>query len=212
MRYNRKSIRVVTGPASLAVSLADMKLYLAVESTADDALITDFIEVATESVKQYIRQSVMQETLELTMDGFAPYQDDALLALGPGVHTAHYGSLVSLGNEFDLPFSPIQSVTSITTYNRANTSAVFDASNYNADLQSGRVYLNEGVTWPDNLRDREAVKVEFVAGWTAIPKPVLQAIKQMVSIMYECRELCELPAGCRAILDPYRRMDNLAWS
>jgi hypothetical protein len=211
MRYNRKSIRVVTGPASLAVSLDDMKLFLAVESTADNALITDFIEVATESVKQYIRRGVLPETLEFTMDGFSPYQDEALLALGPGVHTAHYGSLVSLGNQFDLPFAPLQSVTSVTTFNRSNTSAVFDAASYNVDLQSGRVYLDESVTWPDNLRDREAVKVVYVAGWTDIPKPILQAIKQMVSIMYECRELCELPAGCRAILDPYRRMDELAW-
>jgi hypothetical protein len=211
MRYNRKSIRVVTGPASLAVSLDDMKLFLAVESTADNALITDFIEVATESVKQYIRRGVLPETLEFTMDGFSPYQDEALLALGPGVHTAHYGSLVSLGNEFDLPFTPLQSVTSVTTFNRSNTSAVFDSASYNVDLQSGRVYLDESVTWPDNLRDRQAVKVVYVAGWTDIPKPILQAIKQMVSIMYECRELCELPAGCRAILDPYRRMDELAW-
>ena len=211
MMYNRKSIRTITEPTGLAVSLVDMKLFLAVEGAADDALITDFIEVATESVKQYIQRSILTETLEFTMDGFTAGNDDAMLSLGAGTHTGHRASIMGAPGEFDLPFPPVASVTSLTTYSVANVAAVFDAASYKFDGNTGRLYLNEGYTWPTDLRARSAVVVEYVTGFAIIPKPILQGIKQMVAIMYECREICELPEGCKAILAPYRRMDAMAW-
>jgi len=208
--YNRRTVSIITPPASPPVSVAEVKGMLVLTGTEDDNLIAAFIEAATDAARQYLRRSIVTETLELRMDGFPGHGDEAVVALGPGMHTAHYPSLVNWGGKIDLPFGPVQSVVSITTWNRANVDEVFDADNY--ELGQDDVYLNEGRTWPVNLRHRNAVAVRYVSGYDPVPEAVRQGIKQHVLAMYECREGCEMPPACRAIFAGYRRVDALGWS
>lgn len=214
-RLNRKSIEVITAPAAQVVSVADMKAYLRVDTSDDDDLISDFIDAAQESMKQYLRRALITETLELTMDGFGQNQDDPLLSLGAGVHTGSYPYLTGYGNEFDLPFAPIQSITSIKTFNRSNAESTLSSDKYELDEQGGRVYLNEGETWPSNLRHREAVKVRYTAGYgdaaTDIPAPIVQAVKMHVGMMYDCRGMCELPESCKRLVDGYKLYDGFGF-
>lgn len=214
-RVNRKSLNIITAPAVLAVSVADMKSYLRVDTSDDDDLIQAFIESATEYIKQYIRRSLITETLELTMDGFGTAEYDPLIKLGAGVHTGSYAYLTGYGNEFDLPFCPIQSITSIKTYDRDNTESTYSSANYELDETGGRVYLNEGYTWPSNLRAREAVKVRYVSGYgdagSDIPAPITQAIKLYVGKMYDCREACEMPDMCKSLLAAYKLYDDMGY-
>jgi hypothetical protein len=209
--YNRKSIRIITPPAALPVTLQEVKAMLVIDGNDDDAMLTAFMQAATDAARQYIRRSIVTETLELVMDGFNRTGDDAALTLGPGVHTVHYPSLVASGAELELPFGPVASITSITTYNRANAATVFDAGAYY--LAQDRVVLNESNIWPTDLRRRDGVVIRYVSGTAPgdVPPSIRQAIKQHVLAMYECREGCEMPAACRAILAGYRRMDGLGW-
>jgi hypothetical protein len=194
-----------------------MKDYLRVTTSDDDALIDDFVSSATEQVKQYIRRSLITETLKLTMDGFGDNADiDARLdSLGAGVHTVSRNYILGRPHEVDLPFLPIQVINSVTTYDRSNNSSVFSSSKYELDETGGRLYLNEGETWPDNLRSREAVEINYDAGYgdspSDVPAPIVQAVKQQVGKMYDCREACELSDACKGILAPYKIMDNLAY-
>lgn len=212
MRFNRKSAYVTTSTDDPAVSLADMKAVLRVDGTADDDQITAYIAAATEAVKQYTRLALLTETFVFKMDGFTePGGDDRLAALGPGVHTAYVSYILGGGETVDLPFPPLQSVTSVVTYDRANNATTVDASTYRVDLQSGRIYLNEGETWPIDLRAQDAVQITYVAGYGSgsIPLPIVEAIKMYVEALYDgCGELNE---KARAMLASYRRMDSLAW-
>lgn len=208
-RYNRKTVAVITPPSTLAVSLSDMKAYLVVEGSTDDALLTAFIKAATEAAKQYLKRAIVSETLELTMDGFETFNDDLVVELGPGMHTISYPYLLGGSDTIDLPFPPVQSVTSIKTFDRANTESTFNSANYQLDGPSGRVFLNDGVTWPENLRDRAAVKVRYVAGYAATPEPIIQGIKQHVAAMYECREACAMPEVSRSIMAGFKLYDGL---
>ena len=213
MRYNRKSITVTDSSDSPAVSLEDMKKFLRVDGAADDDIITAYIQTATEAVKNYCQRAILTETFVFTADGFtSPDGDERLLALGQGTHTASVPYVLGGYDSFDIPFPVIQSVTSVTTFDRDNTSSVFDSAKYIVDFQTGRITLNEGETWPVNLRDTNAVQVTYVAGYGSgnIPSPVLEAIRGYVTQMYD---------GCagatdkfRALLAPYRRMDHLAWA
>jgi hypothetical protein len=184
---------------------------LVIDGPQDDMMLTAFIQAATDAARQYMRRSIVTETLEVMMDGFARADDSASIALGPGVHTVHYPSLISGGAEVELPFGPVASVVSVTTYDRVNAASVFDAASYY--LAQNRVVLNEGNTWPTDLRRRDAVAIRYVSGDAVgnVPPAIRQAIKQHVLAMYECREGCEMPAACRAILAGYRRMDGLGW-
>lgn len=212
MRYNRKSVFVLASADSPAVSLADMKVFLRVDGSGDDDIITAYIATATEAVKQYLRQAILTETLVFKADGFTDgHGDDNLLALGPGVHTASRPYVLGGGDTLELPFPPLQYVTSIVTYDRSNNASTYDASRYQVDLTSGRIYLDEGETWPSDLRAQDAVQVTYVAGYGSgdIPPPILEAIRMYVTSMYEgCAGMTD---QAKSLLAPYRRADELAW-
>lgn len=212
MRFNRKSAYVSVPSTRLAVALFDIKEFLRVDFSADDAVITAYINTATEAIKQYLRRAILIETYVFKADGFAyAGADDRLLALGPGAHTASVPYVLGGGETLDLPFAPLQSVTSVVTYDRGNNAATFDASKYQVDLQSGRIYLNEGETWPTNLRAQDAVQVTYTAGYGvgSIPAPILQAIRMYVEQLYDgCDGMTE---EVKRLLAPYRRMDELSW-
>jgi hypothetical protein len=212
MRFNRKSVYVTTSADSAVISLSDMKVFLRVDGTADDALITSYTATATEAVKQYTRRAIQTETFVFKADGFTEVSDDRLLQLGPGVHTGSRPYLLGGGDTLDLPFPPLQSVTSVVTYDRGNNAATYSASKYQVDLQSGRIYLNEGETWPSDLRAQDAVQVTYVAGYGfgSVPEPILQAIRLQVQGMYD--GTCEgLTAETMRLLAPYRLLDQLAF-
>ena len=210
MIYNRKTVLVITAPASYGVTAADMEAFLNLSSGQDTALLTAFIAASYDQIRQYLRRSIITETLELRMDGFPGYDEGRELALGPGVHEVSIPWLTNYGGRaIDLPFGPVASITSITTYDRASDAAVFDADLYEHDRT--RVYLNEGATWPTSLRQRDAVAIQYVSGEASPPAAIIQGIKQHVAAMYECREGCDIPAACKAALAAYRRLDPMGF-
>lgn len=210
MIYNRKTVQIITAPASYGVSAADMEAMLNLASGQDTALLNAFIAASYDQIRQYLRRSIITETLELRMDGFPGYDDSRELALGPGVHEVSIPWLTNGGGRaIDLPFGPVASVTSITTYDRANDGSVFDADLYEHDRT--RVYLNEAATWPVNLRQRDAVAIRYVSGEATPPAAIVHGIKQHVAVMYECREGCDIPAACKAALAGYRRLDTMGF-
>lgn len=212
MRYNRKSVSVTASSDNRAILLFDMKRFLRVDGAGDDDIIGSYIDTATEAVQQYLRQAILTQTFVFKADGFTDgYGDDRLLALGPGVHTASRPYILGGGETLDLPFPPLQSVTSVVTYDRGNNASTYSASRYRVDLTSGRIYLNEGETWPSDLRAQDAVEVTYVAGYGSgsIPTPILEAIRMYVQSMYEgCAGMSD---QAKALLAPYRRADELAW-
>jgi len=216
MFYNRKSLKVITpfsdNPEKV-ISLSDMKNYMRVDGTTDDNLINDFIDIATEAAKQYMRRAIITETLELILDRPSNSGFDEVDRLGDGVHNTTRQSVYGYGNEIDLPFLPIQSITSIKTFDVTNAETTVSAAFYTLDGDGGRVFLNSGNVWPSNLRDRAAMKIRFVAGYgsvpSAIPAGIRQAVRQHVSYMYECRQSCEMPPACQALLQSYRLLDDM---
>lgn len=212
MRFNRKSVYVTASNDSPAISTATMKTFLRVDTSDDDTVIAAYVTTATEAIKQYLRLALLTETFVLKADGFAyAGADDRLLALGPGVHTASVPYVLGGGETLDLPFPPLQSVTSVVTYDRGNNSSTFSNTKYQVDLQSGRIYLNEGETWPTDLRAQDAVQVTYVAGYGSgsIPAPILQAIRSYVEQLYDgCEGMTD---EIKRLLAPYRRADELAW-
>jgi hypothetical protein len=213
-RYNRRSLRRIDGPIGEAVTLAEARAWIVDPPAGDNALIVDLITAATDMVERYLAVSLLEQTLELRLDGFPGDADENLLALGPGVHTASLSFVLSGTGEIELPAGPIQSVESIVATMRDNSTVTVDPATYSLDGEGWRVFLNDGQVWPVDLRARDAVRVQYVAGYGAgnIPAPILQAIKQHIAVMYEHRGGCELGGGVQALLDPYKRVDLLMWS
>ncbi len=215
MRFNRKTVKTKTPPTALAVNLSDMKIYLRVDGTDDDTLITDLIKSSSEVIKNYLRRPLISETFEFFMDAFGDDNngDEKLISYGSGEFVGSRNHILGEGDYIELPFPPIKSVTSITTYDRLNVGTVFSSTSYQIDELGGRIYLNEGYSWPDNLRNKEAIKIEFIAGFgdteASIPLPIKQAIKEYTSCIYDCKSDCDITN--KRTLSPYRLIDYLGF-
>lgn len=213
LRYNRKSLTVSVDSDVPVLSVDEMKQHLRGANDDDNTIIADYINSATELVSQYLRVSLRTKTLILTADGFgAEDADDQLAALGAGIHTGSYAAITGGAGQFDLPMGPVQSVTSVETFDRANAATTFSSANYTVDGAGARIYLDEGVTWPTSLRDHEAVKITYVAGYGAVnvPTPIVDAIREVVRARYDgCGSA--LSDAIKYTLSPYKRLDNLGY-
>jgi len=183
-----------TGPATTAISLAEAKAFLRVDSDYDDdnSYITSLIGVATNVVEQFTRRRLITQTYNIYYDEFPPYMD------------------LQVGN--------VASVTHVKYYDTNNTLQTLDTSEYDVDIRvkPGRIYQAEDGNFPDTYERANSVEVEFVVGSAA--SDVEDAIKQAMYIVigryYENRQdvvmgtqVNELPLMVDHLLTPYRLLE-----
>lgn len=207
---NRKSYKSTVVSSDEVISLASVKAFLRIDQNDDDAMIESFIDAAIDHAEKLMRRSIRTQTIVLTMDSFPYGEDDRMARLGPGVFQFPQ-SFITGGSDFlDLAHPPVNSVTSVVTYDEANSPTTMPSAQY--FLDENRIVLNTGYNWPTSLRSIAAIKITYEAGYgAALPYPVSMAIKQHVSAMYDCRSGCELPSHALNALSPYIVMDQLAW-
>ncbi len=183
-----------TGPATTAISLAEAKAFLRVDSDYDDddAYITSLIGVATNVVEQFTRRRLITQTYNIYYDEFPPFMD------------------LQVGN--------VASVTHVKYYDTDNTLQTLNTSEYDVDIRvkPGRIYQAEDGNFPDTYERANSVEVEFVVGSAA--SDVEDAIKQAMYIVigryYENRQdvvtgtiASELPLMVDHLLTPYRLLE-----
>jgi uncharacterized phiE125 gp8 family phage protein len=177
--------KVSTPPASEPISLSEAKLYLRVDTSADDALIAALITAARESVELYTSRALVTQTVTQKLDCFPSFG-------------------------FRLAVHPVASITSIV-YKDSNGSdqtlsdTVYMLDNY--DLPNA-VVLKANQMFPTTYLEDNAVTVTFVAGEAAasVPKAILQAIYLTLTDFYENRTnyVKRLPTAAEYLLNQYR--------
>ncbi len=188
--FNYKLIDAVD---ALPLTVAEVKLYLRVSNTADDALIEELIETASLCCESYTRRVLITKT-------FRTYRD---CWLRPYI---------------ELRKSPLQSIESVKYYDTENVLQTLDASNYyttdEPDYYSKILYTQDA-TLPSLYKRLQAIEIEFKAGYgdTAddIPADLKLAMKQHIAMMYENRGDCAdatcsnmLPATAKNIYNKYK--------
>jgi len=175
------------------VDILEVKNHIRLEPgiTEDDALINALITAARTYVENDINRSLVSQTWQIVFDHF-PNKD-----------------------ELWLPKGPLISVTSITTYDEANTASVLSTAAYFVDTYGDRVSLVYGYSWPTDLRHHNGVVIEYVTGYgtkaTDIPQPIKQAMLMLVGHWYENREatsyskIDSVPMAVGALLAQYKR-------
>lgn len=188
-------LNLVTPPAVEPVSVADVKAHLRVDIDDDDTLLGGLITAAREWCEMFTWRAFIEQTWDYGLGGWP-------------------------ARAIAVPRPNLLSVTSVTYYDEANASAVFNSANYYVDTLSkpGRIVLNAGSNWPSaTLRPVNGVIVRFVAGFgdegTDVPEAIRTAIKLLVGDLYENREstivaqgvsVVDAPFGVKALLMPYR--------
>lgn len=142
---------LVTAPSYQPLSLNEAKLFLKVDTTADDPLIESQIRAATEYAELFTQSAFVQRTLDDKRDG------------------APCGLIV-------LEKPPVQSITSITYVDSSGDTQTWSSSNYRTDLPSdchkARIEPAYGVSYPSVRDVINSFTIRQVSGYTATPKSV----------------------------------------
>ena len=205
-------ITVVTEPTTDPLDVQDVKNFLRLDENEDEMYVRSLIGSAREYVESYCNISLINRTLKFSLDYL--YEVDVPLwegtRLGPDITIRK--------TVIDLPNSPVSSVTSITTFDDADTGTVFAASKYYVDTSAkpARVVLRNGETWPTALRVGNAIEIVYVAGFGSSPRQVPESIRlamlQYIAFMYEHRGDFErfpaptMPSSVDTLLMPHRIM------
>lgn len=183
-------------PYTEPVTLDEIKDHLRiVDFTDHDSQLIGLITASREWVESYTGRALIQQTWKYYLQDWPS------------------------GDEFELPFPPLQSVTSIKYTDSDDDETEWDSTEYEVDTDSepGRVILAYGYTWPSTtLHPKNPIKVEFVAGYDSegspadylvnIPQAIKAAILLDIEINYDrAKPDIEIFKDRRdALLAPYR--------
>lgn len=185
------ALRRTANPAAEPVSLAEAKLHLRVDHSADDALIAVLITAAREQAEHRTQRSLIDQQWTLTLDAFP---DAIRLRMGR-----------------------VTAISEVRYVDTAGAAQVMNPAGYQLDNASeiaNWLFPAAGYAWPDTLDQPNAVAVVYRAGAasaTDVPAAVKQWILLLIGQWYAGREagvekaISEQPrAFWDGLLDPLR--------
>ena len=192
-------ISINTAPAVEPISLTDAKLHLRLAtSAAGAAAYTDEDDWLTREIKTARKKAEDRTNRALINQTWEAYLDD-----WPG------------GEVIDLPFSPLQSVTSVKYRLEDDSGYDNTFSDYATDTKDepGRIVLLDGYSWPsETLYEVNPIQIIFVCGYGAaaanVPSGIKSAILLMITNAYEHRGTIESGTTISRIDDA---LDGLLW-
>lgn len=208
------SLRLVTAPATEPISLAEAKGHLRVDHTDDDATITFLITASrqyVDAISGWLGRALITQTWELVIDAFPTGQAQCCWPAAPVMATSSIA--------IEIPFPPLQSVTSIKYFDVAGIEQTMPATDYVVDTVSAPGWIVPVTSWPATLAAINAVTIRFIAGYgpaaTDVPAPIRQALLLMTGLYYENREqviaqyegsatVLPLPLGVESLLSAFR--------
>ena len=186
-----KSFVVDTASTTAIITTAEAKQHLKVDTSADDTLIDDLVQAATESAQIFTNRYFTNTTLNQFGDNWC-----------------------DLSTLFK---SPVSSVVHIKYYDSDNTQQTLATSVYQKDLehQPSRIGLKPNQSFPSLAGRINAVECQYVVGYGSAASDVPTAIKQAVLLTvgnwYENRQevvvgrtATELPKSAQYLLEQYK--------
>lgn len=83
----KRALKRSAPPLTEPLSLAEAKLYLRVDGSTEDGVITDMIVAVREAAEEYLHKSLVTQSWVLTYEGYAP--NCVMLAKGPVQAISH---------------------------------------------------------------------------------------------------------------------------
>ena len=185
------SIKVITPATAEPLSLTEVKEFLRVDSSDEDATLNIMISAAREMCETYTRQILMTTTIDEVGDAF------------PSVNYNSITEYISLSR------SPIQSITSVSYLDDAGATQTVSSSDYTSDLISQPSRLDPVTSWPTASVEVNAVTIRYVVGYTSasdVPAPIRQGIMLAIASMYENRMdgVKRFPTASEYLWNPFR--------
>lgn len=174
-------------PVVTPVSLGEAKAHCRITHSDEDALITDLIGAAVSMVEDYCGRSIMAQTWQLTLDGFA--------------------------ERIILPRGPVSAISGFTYLDADGASTTVPATIYAEDLDADpqAIVREPRQSWPSPGDYVNPVTITYTAGYSTVPAAIKQAILMLVASWYQNRStllsgssVAEMPLGTMALLQNHR--------
>jgi uncharacterized phiE125 gp8 family phage protein len=182
---------LVTGPVLEPVSLEDLKLWLRIDTSEEETLLTALITSARLIVEAVTRRILITQTWRLV------------------------GSAWPIDEVLPLSLSPVQSVASARIFDEAGTPTSIDLAKLTLETTGNDFALRFKNDLPTPTRPFSGIEIECVCGYgnaEAVPEPLRLAIRMIATYWYENRgdivqtTVDNLPPGVKSLLQPYKRI------
>ncbi len=117
-------------------------------------------------------------------------------------------------NYIEVPYNPLQSISSVTVLSSEAISSSFSSTSYLVDTKSlrGRIILDYGESWPiTTLYPMNPIQIQFICGYGDLPEDVPERIRQAILIqiadLYQNRQTILQGQNIQR-LDTYERLLN----
>jgi uncharacterized phiE125 gp8 family phage protein len=180
------TITIVTPPASEPVSLAEAKLFLRVDHTAEDTLIATLIGAAREAVEAGIGRSLITRRVRESLDVWR--------------REAVNGALLGSG--------PVTNVVAVRLLADNGSQSLIDPERYRLDGHRDRPRLVFPSGFPATIRTAGGIEIEYDCGYADEPDELPVALRiatlQIVASLYELRGgEAGIPETARALMRPF---------
>lgn len=176
-KYPPRLLTLVTPPQYEPLTLAEAKLFLRVDGSEEDTLISHLVAAAREKAEGWMRRSLLTQTWKLQQQYVA-------------------------GQRVKLPLGPVQSVESVSVV-RLGVTIALDAEDYDYYPESAEIAVDTGMD-ADRVMIEYHAGYEDIG---QLPTVIKQAVLHMVAHYYHHRESAEdMPAEAKRLLMDFREM------
>jgi uncharacterized phiE125 gp8 family phage protein len=184
---------LIAPPATEPLTLAETKLFLRVDGTAEDDLVNALIKAARAHVETVTARALITQ-------GWRAFRDQ-----WPSKRVLR------------IPRAPVISLDALTVHDEDGAAHLVDPSAYRLDKASvpARLQVSDAAPVPGLMVN--GIEVDFTAGYgdqpTDVPEPLRLAMRRLVAHWYEHREAdggaeaavsSGTPSSVAALLVPYR--------
>lgn len=184
--YDFGNYQVTTAATDEALTVSEVKNFLKVDYSTDDALIGILITAARESAEKYCQLAIMPQTITEKYPRFYSY----------GLH---------------LSISPLIEVTEITYTDLGGEAQTLSTDLYGADtfMRPPLVYRIPYNDFPQTFAIPDAIAVEYEAGYADaanVPAPIKMAMLLTIADWYDNRTdgVRTMPTAAEILLNKYR--------
>lgn len=188
------SLVLTAAPAVEPITLADAKLQLRVDGTAEDTFIASLIVTSRLQIEAALGMALISQAWRWTLDAWPA------------------------GQGIELPIRPVQSVDALTVSRGDGTPVTVPPSQYHVDAAANPariVYAPASLPMPGVIA--EGISIGFTAGFgpapADVPPPIRQALTLLVAHWFENREpvaigmqAVAIPEMVSSLLAPFRQV------
>jgi len=157
-KFKHPSLEKIENPTVEPLTLADLKIYLRIDGSSEDSILTSMLSASREMAEQYMRNSIIKQKHRLTYYGLIP-------------------TLVLL------PKGPVSEIVSVKLFDSEGSSATLSSQQY---YLSSKMQLNLNKSHSAH-RIEVDYYAGFSEDTTDVPEIIKQGLLSQIAHMYEHR-------------------------